>query len=322
MPGALVRGGGHRVSLSAVIGDIFLRLVRISVLIIIGVYLANVAIDRGIIDAIARGSRWLTRPAHLPDEVGTAIVTTAASTTAGYGMLAEFRSQGRLSDTETVVAVIMNTFFGFIQHIFTFYAPVLIPILGLQVGLLYVSFRAAIALAITVCGVALGAILLQARDERGERTTQAAAPGPQGTALQRTRRTVRRIIPRLAIVYGVVTYLVEVYDLTGVGAVGAPLVASVELPTAAVGVIAIFTLDTTAGAATLAPLIGTVFTPRTAVATLLIGGIVSFTVSTFKRSIPFQVGVWGPEFGMKIVAVNTVFKLIFISIAVAALLSV
>jgi hypothetical protein len=65
-----------------------------------------------------------------------------------------------------------------------------------------------------------------------------------------------------------------------------------------------------------------VFTARTAVATLLIGGIVSFTVSTFKRSIPFQVGIWGPEFGMKIVAVNTVFKLIFISIAVAGLLSV
>ena len=307
---------------SAIIGEIVLRVVRISVLIVIGVYLANVAIDRGIIDAIARGSRWLTRPAHLPDEVGTAIVTTAASTTAGYGMLAEFRTQGRLSDTETVIAVIMNTFFGFVQHIFTFYAPVLIPILGLQVGLLYVSFRAAIALAITVCGVALGALLLQPPEATGGETTPAAGPGPRGTAQQRTRRTVRRIIPLLAVVYVVVTYLVEVYDLTDIGAVGAPLVASVELPTAAVGVIAIFTLDTTAGAATIAPLVGSVFTARTAVATLLIGGIVSFTVSTFKRSIPFQVGIWGPEFGMKIVAVNTVFKLIFISIAVAGLLSV
>jgi hypothetical protein len=184
------------VSPSAIIGEIVLRVVRISVLIVIGVYLANVAIDRGIIDAIARGSRWLTRPAHLPDEVGTAIVTTAASTTAGYGMLAEFRTQGRLSDTETVIAVIMNTFFGFVQHIFTFYAPVLIPILGLQVGLLYVSFRAAIALAITVCGVALGALLLQPPEATGGETTPAAGPGPRGTAQQRTRRTVRRIIPR------------------------------------------------------------------------------------------------------------------------------
>ena len=305
-----------------IIGEIALRVLRISVLIVLGVYLANVAVDRGVIETIARGSRWLTRPAHLPDAVGTAIVTTAASTTAGYGMLAEFRTQGRLSDTETVIAVIMNTFFGFIQHIFTFYAPVLIPILGLQVGLLYVSFRAAIALAITGCGVALGALLLHAPDPRAATTAAPAAMGPDGTARERTLRTVRRIIPRLAVVYAIVTYLVEVYDLTAVGAVGAPLVTSVDLPTAAVGVIAIFTLDTTAGAATIAPLIGPVFTAQTAVATLLIGGIVSFTVSTFKRSIPFQVGVWGPEFGMKIVAVNTVLKIIFISIAVAALLSV
>jgi hypothetical protein len=310
------------VSATQLIGEIALRVLRISLLIVLGVYLANVAVDRGVIETIARGSRWLTRPAHLPDEVGTAIVTTAASTTAGYGMLAEFRTQGRLSDRETVIAVIMNTFFGFIQHIFTFYAPVLIPILGLQVGLLYVSFRAAIALSITVCGVVLGAILLGVPGRSDADTTAPSPVGPQGTARERTLRTVRRIIPRLAVVYGVVTYLVEVYDLTAIGAVGAPLVASVDLPTAAVGVIAIFTLDTTAGAATIAPLIGSVFTPQTAVATLLIGGIVSFTVSTFKRSIPFQVGVWGPEFGVKIVLVNTVFKIIFISIAVAALLSV
>jgi len=314
--------GGPGVSTAGVVGEILLRVLRISALIVVGVYLANVAVDRGVIETIARGSRWLTRPANLPDEVGTAIITTAASTTAGYGMLAEFRSQGRLSDTETVIAVVMNTFFGFVQHIFTFYAPVLIPILGLQVGLLYVSFRAAIALAITLCGVLLGAMLLRSPDETADRRTSTRARGPSGNARERTVRTVRRIIPRLTVVYAVVTYLVEVYDLTAIEAVGSPLVASVDLPTAAVGVIAIFTLDTTAGAATIAPLIGTVFTTQTAVATLLIGGVVSFTVSTFKRSIPFQVGVWGPEFGMKIVFVNTIFKIVFISIAVGALLSV
>ena len=309
-------------STGGIVGEILLRVMRISALIVVGVYLANVAVDRGVIETIAHGSRWLTRPANLPDEVGTAIITTAASTTAGYGMLAEFRSQGRLSDTETVIAVVMNTFFGFVQHIFTFYAPVLIPILGLQVGLLYVSFRAAIALAITICGVMLGAMLLESPGADTDSYTADRPTGPSGTARERTARTVRRIIPRLVIVYAVVTYLVEVYDLAAIEAFGSPLVASVDLPAAAVGVIAIFTLDTTAGAATIAPLIGTVFTTQAAVATLLIGGIVSFTVSTFKRSIPFQVGVWGPEFGMKIVVVNTVFKIIFISIAVAALLSV
>ena len=72
-------------------------------------------------------------------------------------MLAEYRDAGLLDDRATLVAVTINTFFGFVQHIFTFYAPVLIPILGLKVGLLYVGTRAAVALGITVAGVVAGA---------------------------------------------------------------------------------------------------------------------------------------------------------------------
>jgi hypothetical protein len=54
---------------------------------------------------------------------------------------------------------------------------------------------------------------------------------------------------------------------------------------------------------------------------MLIGGIVSFTVSTFKRSIPFQYGIWGAEFGTKVVIVNTALKIAWIAIAVIGLLA-
>jgi len=54
---------------------------------------------------------------------------------------------------------------------------------------------------------------------------------------------------------------------------------------------------------------------------MLIGGIVSFAVSTFKRSIPFQYGIWGAEFGSKVVAVNTALKVVFIGVAVVVLLA-
>jgi len=64
-----------------------------------------------------------------------------------------------------------------------------------------------------------------------------------------------------------------------------------------------------------------VFTPRQAVATLLLGGIVSFAVSTFKRSIPFQYGIWGASFGTKVIVVNTTLKIVFISLTVVTLLA-
>jgi hypothetical protein len=310
------------------VGDALVRVARIAAVLSVGVFFANVAVAVGVVERVAGLSRYLTGPANLPDEVGTAILTTAASTTAGYGMLAEFRESGMLDDRATLVAVTINTFFGFVQHIFTFYVPVLIPILGLEVGLMYVGARAGIALGITLAGILGGAVLLSDRNVDPTKTVAAEAPeGDERTrravlerAWSRTVPKVRRIVPRLAVIYVLVTLLVRYVDLESATAAADPLATVVGLPGAAVPVIAVFAFDTTAGAVTIAPLVGAAFTPREAVATMLLGGIVSFAVSTFKRSIPFQYGIWGPSFGSKVIAVNTGLKVVFIGVALAVVL--
>jgi hypothetical protein len=320
------------------VGTVLPRVFRIGVLIAIGVFLANLAVSFGLVDRVASLSQYLTEPANLPTEVGTAILATTASPTAGYGMLAEYRESGVLDDRATLVAVTINTFFGFAQHIFTFYAPVLIPILGLEVGLLYVGFRAAIALAITLVGILAGHLLLSGGnvhtgaagdveepdgldgDNEGE-AGPTTARGKVREALVGTADKLRSILPRLLLVYTAVVVLVARYDLTQMTAVAEPLTGLVGLPGAAAPVIAVFAVDTTNGALFIAPFVERgVFTPRQAVATMLIGGIVSFAVTTFKRSIPFQYGIWGAEFGSKVVAVNTALKVVFIALAVTALL--
>jgi len=317
--------------LQSVVGtfiDVLPRVVRISLLVSVAVYLANVAVAFGLVQKIAGLSRLLTGPANLPDEVGTAILTTTVSTTAGYAMLADLRESGFLDDRATLIAVVMNTFFGFAQHVFTYYIPVLIPILGLSVGVLYVASRALIALAITVVGIIAGAVLLSA-----EHVDSSADVDPDeldaddqtvrqrfAAAWDRTRPTLRRLVPRLVVVYTLVTLLVARYDLEAISGTAGPLTQLVGLPAVSIPVIITYTLDTTSGAAAIAPFLDDPFTPRQAVATLLLGGIVSFAVSTFKRSIPFQYGIWGATFGTKVIVVNTVLKIVFISLAVVTLL--
>jgi hypothetical protein len=331
-------------SLVPVLSEVLVRVATITAFLAVGVGLANVAIAFGAVDRIAALAKPLTGPANLPTEVGTAILATTASPTAGYGMLAEFREEGLLDDRATLVAVTMNTFFGFAQHIFTFYAPVLIPILGLQVGLLYVGARALISLAITLVGILAGALLLSERHvdydadfeavastDGGHANPHSSDPSSDGGAVTtraklreagaNTVEKIRDILPRLVIIYTVVAVLVARYDLTELTAAADPLATWLGLPGAAVPTIAVFAIDTTNGAVFIAPFIenGT-FTARQAVATMLVGGIVSFAVSTFKRSIPFQYGIWGAEFGSKVILVNTALKVVFIGIAVALLL--
>ncbi|WP_135303849.1 nucleoside recognition protein [Haloarcula amylovorans] len=342
----------------ALLAEVIVRVLRIGAFISLGVFLANLAVAFGLVDRIAAVSRYLTAPANLPDEVGTAILTTTASPTAGYGMLADFRESGVLSDRATLVAVTINTFFGFAQHIVTFYAPVLIPILGARVGVLYVATRGLVALAITLTGIAAGAVLLDRSnagatangDRRDQRTTDGGrsdtdhanasdvlddSPESHAAAIRdaagETVEKVREILPRLAAIYLVVSLLVayseELLALVGGGGVAVTAAADglaglLGLPGAAVPVVAAFALDTTSGAVVIAPLVenGT-FTARTAVATMLVGGIVSFAVSTFKRSIPFQYGIWGRSFGSKVIAVNTALKIVWIALALVVLLA-
>jgi len=321
---------------SVLVGEVLPRVATIAVAIAGGVAFANALVAFGVIRYIAALSKPLTGPANLPDEVGGAILTTAASTTAGYGMLAEYRDSGLLDDRATLVAVTINTFFGFVQHIFTFYAPVLIPILGLRVGLLYVGTRAGISLAITATGVLAGAVLLSDRNVTPEAMSEvdpeARADGGDdartaGEKLLDSGRggleKTREILPRLAVVYTLVVLGTTYYDLEALtGGAADPLAALTGLPSAAVPVIVVYAIDTTSGAVTLAPFVqdGT-FTARTAVSAMLIGGIVSFTVSTFKRSIPFQYGIWGAEFGTKVIVVNTSLKVLWIAIALIGLLA-
>jgi len=319
-------------SLVPVLQEVLVRVASITVFLAVGVGLANVAIAFGAVDRIAALAKPLTGPANLPTEVGTAILTTTASPTAGYGMLAEFREAGVLDDRATLVAVTMNTFFGFAQHIFTFYAPVLIPILGLKVGLMYVGARALISLAITLVGIGAGALLLSERhvDYDADLDPDAEVSSDGGAVTTRTKlreagentvSKIRDILPRLVVIYTIVAVLVARYDLTEITSAADPLASLLGLPGAAVPTIAVFAIDTTNGAVFIAPFIenGT-FTARQAVATMLVGGIVSFAVSTFKRSIPFQYGIWGAEFGSKVILVNTALKVVFIAIAVAVLL--
>jgi hypothetical protein len=333
-----------------VLADTLVRVLRIAVFLSGGVFLANLAVAFGLVEKIAAISRYLTGPANLPDEVGTAILTTTASPTAGYGMLADFRESGVLDDRATLIAVTINTFFGFAQHIVTFYAPILVPILGAEVGVLYVTTRGLVALAITLTGIAAGAVLLDSSNvdreavdpemttaEDGTAADGGASTDAPATTANRLREAggetvakVRDILPRLAGIYVVVALLVAyseaIMALLGEG--GASVTGAADaltgllgLPGAAVPVVAAFALDTTSGAVVIAPLIenGT-FTPRTAVATMLVGGIVSFAVSTFKRSIPFQYGIWGREFGSKVIAVNTTLKIGWIAVALVLLL--
>ena len=267
------------------------------------------------------------------------MLTNSISVTAGYGMLAEFRESGLLDDRATLIAVVINTFFGFLKHSITYYGPVLVPILGLHAGLLYVGARAGISLAISTVGLLAGAVLLRGYEYDSSAIEPDLPNDEHHSHRQKLRHAggetatrLRSIVPRLAIIYSFVFLALEYTDqlLAAVAVVGIeeptaivdPVASLVGLPAAAVPVIVVSLVDPTMGAITVAPMIGDVLTPAQAVLALLVGSLFSLTVGTVKRSIPFQYGIWGSAFGTKVIVVNTGLKAIFIIAAILVFLAV
>jgi len=215
--------------------------------------------------------------------------------------------------------------------VFTYYIPVLIPILGVETGVIYVSARAGIALAITVTGVLAGGVLLSERNVDRSALAEVDATGPD--ADERTSRGARSGGRDEVVVDAPPDRPAARGRLHPRDRVRHPL--RRRGPDERRGADH-RTLRTPGRRGPrdrrLHPRYDRrcrdagrhrrgIFTLRTAVASLLIGGILSFAVSTFRRSIPFQYGIWGAEFGTKVIAVNTALKLLFISITVALLLA-
>jgi len=306
-----------------VVDNLVFVFTRIVPAIVVGVALANVAVELGLMRYVAAATRPVTRGANLPDEAGGAVLTCLASPAAGYSMLADYREKETLSDRQTLVAVVINTFPGATSHFFTYYVPVVLPILGMRAGVLYVGARLGIALAITVTGLVLGRVLLprpevfaESRDGDDRSRRERVREG-----LENSYGLLRRILVRIVVVYVAVSVLVSQGVLEEVTVYAEPLTSALGLRHEVAAVVATRVVDVTSSFVVAGSLIseGTL-TEVQAVVALLLGSLLSVTVHTFKSSIPFQFSVWGSEFGTKVVALNLVLKLFYLSIFVSLLL--
>jgi len=105
-------------------------------ILVAAITFANVLSEFGVIDR----ALWIVRPvvkyANLSPESGLAVVTYLASGNAGSAMLAGFYEQKIIDERETIVASFVSSFFSFLNHVFIYFIPVVIPLLGIEAGLM------------------------------------------------------------------------------------------------------------------------------------------------------------------------------------------
>ena len=121
----------------------------------IGFLLSELLIELGYIKRL-----WflgkLVSYANLPPVCGSAFLLAFASPSSANAMLQSFRERGLLSDGEVLAASLLNSAAVPIYEMFTVYLPVTIPLLGIKLGLMYISVIALTSIATVAVAIAIG----------------------------------------------------------------------------------------------------------------------------------------------------------------------
>ena len=77
--------------------------------------------EMGIVTHISRFARPLVEVAHLPEANASALIVSLGSTVAANGIVAGFRKEGALTDSEVILCAVMNGIPFYLREIFTYH---------------------------------------------------------------------------------------------------------------------------------------------------------------------------------------------------------
>ncbi len=310
--------------IDAIVSQLTSLCIRVLPLLIMGIIGANVLSELGLSRRFAFLVRPLTRNGNLPDGAGVAITTCMASTSAGYAMLAGFYERGELNERQVIVTTLMKSFFGSISHMIQYRIPVILPILGMAAGVLYLGARIGIALGITLFSVLLGRVFLEKPEIRRFSPDDEDTRSNKEKAVQGAKKSIpilSKVIPRLFIVYLIVSIMMQLGWLDVISGVAEPATGLVGLPGESAIVIATLIFEYTSGVIIAGTLLHKqILTPVQTVCALLLGGILSMSVMYVRHSLPSKIAYFGAKMGTKIALYNLIVDLVFTSIVLVVLL--
>jgi len=303
---------------------------RIIPIIAIGIFVTNFAVHTGLMKKLD----WLIYPISSKANISTisalSVVTCTFSTTAGYSMLADGLNKKTISEQEVIVTTIISSFPSILSHLFTFFFPVVIPILGLTTGSLYICIVGLVSIIKSCIGIILAKLWLPKKCQ--DQNTQLLAPDQADNkaknnksaftkSTKNTYKMVKKIVITMFIMLFLVSVAFEMNFFDYFSAVLNPITSSLGLESEVALISATEIVNPYAGIILAGNLQneGLVSTKGVLIA-LLLGTVISLSARSVKHSLPLHISLFGPKLGSKTVAINAVMTFIIDVLFIAILL--
>ncbi len=295
---------------------------RIVPVISIGVLATSFAVNIGLMKKFDRLIKPLSSKANISTLSALSVITCTFSTTAGYSMLSDGLNEKMISEREVIATTVISSFPSILSHLFTYFIPVVIPILGLTTGSIYVCLVGFAAFLKTCFGIFLAGLWLKnaktfsAKPQLSTNLDPAPAPvGDKKSALNKSAKStcklLKRIVPTMFITLLLVSVAVELNLFDSFSTILEPLTNILGLESEVVLISATEIVNTYSGLILAGSLLGEgLISIRGVLIALLLGTVVSFSARFIKHSLPLHVSLFGPKLGSKTVAVNAATTLV------------
>jgi len=304
--------------------------IKIVPIIAIGIFATGLAVNLGLMRKFDRLVKPLSAKARISGISALSVLTCTFSSTAGYSMLSEGLNNKRISEREVIAVSLITSFPGILSHLFTFFIPVVIPILGFTTGVIYVCLRGFVALLKTCLGIFLARLWLKDIDNQST-NSQSSVSNPVHTSIDKkhalnksaasTYKMLKRITPIMFITLFLTSVAMELGIFQSFSKILDPVMNILGLESEIALISATLIVNTYSGMILSGSLLGDgMISTKGVLIALLLGNVISFSTRFVKHSLPLHVSLFGPKLGGKIVAVNGAATLAIDVLLIAVLL--
>ncbi len=273
-------------------------------------YLVSYSINKGIMEKISAKIEPILSKLNLDQITVASVAVCFVSPVAAYSMLAQALKEKKIDEKEVIAASFLSSFPATFSHIYSFFIPFVIPILG-WAGVIYTALRLLVAMVKSAIGFAL-ALKWRDRREVVKRKIEHRRVDP----LKSTWENLKRVIPIMAATY----FIVSILSAYGIFDNFKEIFGFLPLDPNVITISAVEFVNVRAAVVLAAGMFERgILSPKWVVVGLILGNVITFSTRFVKHSLPLHISLFG-RLGVKIVVLNAIVTLILDVILIAVLI--
>ncbi|WP_048057973.1 nucleoside recognition domain-containing protein [Methanothermococcus okinawensis] len=306
-------------------------LIQILFLSSVGIIIAGIIEETNIFFIIKKITKPLCLISNLPEECVLSLLGNFINPTVGKSMLAKYYKENKINSKETIITTIISplpTILG--ESIFRIILPLAVAILGVKLGVIYVSIIVISGFLQALIGILYAnlfferkAVKINNNDDNYNSKTDIKLHLTVNDIIngfKKSLKILKKIIPMIIIFTFLMDILIKLGLMDVIGYIFTPIFKIFNLPGDAITVLIANIIHSSAGYATVDMLIKNgILNEKQALLTLLIGNIITTTMLYLKYTFGNYIALFG-KFGIKLTIINYSVSLIIKILLIACVM--